>query len=129
MKVVNLYNRFRNLILYGIIGAMCAALDFGIYSCLCLVIPFLLANIISTHVGIICSFLLNRYYNFKVKDKTPQRFVSFYLVGLLGLGLSEVLLYLFVDIFDWSNLLSKLFTIFIVALLQFLLNKYVTFKK
>ena len=29
--IKEVYSRFRNLILYGIIGGFCAALDFGVY--------------------------------------------------------------------------------------------------
>lgn len=130
-KIIALFNRFRNLILYGIIGGFCAALDFIVYTLLCYfeVLPYLWANVISTHVGIFTSFLLNRSYNFKVKDKTPQRFLSFYAVGLTGLGLSSFMLWLMVDKAQWNELVCKLITIIVVSLFQFVLNKYVTFKK
>ena len=124
------YNRFRNLILYGIIGACCAALDFGIYTALCRLelMPYLAANIISIHVGIFTSFVLNRSINFKVKDRVSVRFMSFYAVGLTGLGISELMLYLLVTVAGLDELICKLLSIVVVALVQFLLNKYVTFK-
>ena len=128
--IKHLYHKFRHLILYGIIGGFCATLDFGIYTLLChfAVLPYLWANVISIHCGIICSFLLNRTFNFKVKDKTPQRFVSFYVVGLIGLGISELMLYLMVTIGNWNEVLCKLISVIVVALIQFVLNKYITFK-
>ena len=128
--IKHLYNKFRHLILYGIIGGVCATLDFGIYTLLCqfAVLPYLWANVISIHCGIICSFLLNRTFNFKVKDKTTQRFVSFYVVGLIGLGISELMLYVMVTIGGWNELLCKLISVVVVALIQFVLNKYITFK-
>ena len=124
------YSRFRNLILYGIIGGFCASIDFVIYTLLCHynLIPYLWANIISIHCGIFTSFLLNRTFNFKVKDKTTQRFLSFYIVGLIGLGISEGLLYLMVTVSNCNELLSKLISVVVVALVQFVLNKYITFK-
>lgn len=125
-----IYQRFRNLILYGIIGGFCSALDFVIYTLLCHfdVLPYLWANVISVHIGIFTSFVLNRQLNFKIKDKTPQRFISFYLVGLTGLGISSLMLYLMVDYAHWNEIVCKLITIVIVALVQFFLNKYITFK-
>ena len=124
------YNKFRNLILYGLIGGFCAALDFCIYTALCYwdIMPYLWANIISIHVGIFTSFTLNRSINFKVKDKTATRFLSFYAVGLMGLGISELMLYLMVTVGGWNEVLCKLLSIVIVALVQFVLNKYITFK-
>ena len=123
------YSRFRNLILYGIIGGFCASLDFVIYTLLCHydLVPFLWANVISIHTGIICSFILNRTFNFKIKDKTPQRFLSFYVVGLVGLAISEGMLYVMVTLGGWNELVCKLISIVIVALIQFVLNKYITF--
>lgn len=130
-KPQTIYSRFRNLILYGIIGGFCAALDFGIYTALCNwdIMPYLWANIISIHVGIFTSFALNRSLNFKVKDKPATRFLSFYAVGLTGLGISELMLYLMVTIGGLNEVFCKLLSIVVVALVQFILNKYITFKK
>ena len=131
MNLKDLYSRFRNLTLYGIIGGFCAALDFGVYTALCHfdIMPYLWANIISIHVGIFMSFILNRSINFKVKDKTTKRFMSFYAVGLTGLGISELMLYLMVTIGGMNELLGKLISIVVVALIQFILNKFITFRK
>ena len=125
-----LYSRFRNFILYGLIGGFCATLDFGVYTVLCHfdILPYLWANVISIHCGIICSFLLNRTFNFKVKDKVAQRFLSFYIVGLIGLGISEGMLFLMVTQGEWNEIVSKLISVVVVALVQFVLNKYITFK-
>lgn len=126
----NLYARFRNLILYGIIGGGCAALDFGVYTILCYfdLLPYLWANVISIHCGIFCSFFLNRSINFRVKDNATLRFFSFYAVGLVGLAISEGMLFLMVEQAGWNELACKLVSIVVVALVQFLLNKYITFK-
>lgn len=131
IRLKALYCRFRHIILYGAIGSLCSALDFSIFSLLCLLqgLPYLWANIFSTHVGIFASFWLNRSYNFKMKDKTPIRFLSFYAVGLIGLGLSSLCLWLMVDTAKWNELLCKLITIVLVAFTQFILNKYITFRK
>lgn len=128
--IKQLYARFRNLILYGIIGGFCAALDFGIFTMLCHydLLPVQWANVISIHIGIFTSFLLNRSYNFRVKNKTAVRFLSFYLVGLVGLGISALMLYLMVDTSGMQEVPSKLISIVVVALTQFILNKYITFR-
>ncbi len=127
----NLYTRFRNLILYGIIGGFCAALDFVVYSALCYwdILPYLWANVVSINVGIFTSFVLNRSLNFKVKDKVTVRGLSFYMVGMIGLGISELMLYLMVTVGGWNEVLCKLLSIVVVALVQFCLNKYITFRK
>ncbi len=128
--IKELYKKYRNLILYGIIGGFCAGLDFGVYTVLCHfeVMPYLWANVISIHVGIFTSFGLNRSFNFKVKDHPKTRFASFYAVGLAGLGLSELMLWGMVTAGGMNEVVCKLVSIVVVALFQYVLNKYITFK-
>ena len=128
--VKKLYTRYRQLFLYGIIGGFSALLDYCVYVVLLkLNVPYLFANVISVHCGIICSFLLNRQYNFKVKDKAKTRFLSFYVIGLIGLAISTGMLYLAVEYFNLYEKYAKILTIIVVALLQFVLNKFITFRK
>ena len=128
--VSNLYLRYRNFILYGIIGAFSAGVDFGLYSLLCFFgIKYLISNIISVHCGIFCSFLLNRYYNFKVKDKVVKRFLMFYVIGLIGLCISEGMLHVMVSYYLFNKIISKLLTVVVVAIVQFFLNKLITFRQ
>lgn len=126
-----LYKRFRNLILYGIIGCCTASLDLLIFTFLTQVVDlyYLIANIISCSVGILCSFLLNRKYNFKVTDHVARRMTIFVSVGVLGLLLSSLILHVCIDLFHWNELISKILSIGIVVVIQFLLNKYISFRK
>ena len=126
-----LYSRFRNLILYGIIGSCTATLDFLIFTALTqgLNIYYIVANIISCSTGILCSFLLNRKYNFKVTDHTARRLLIFVAVGLTGMLLSSLILRITIEQLQWNELLSKLVSIVIVVLFQFLLNKHISFRK
>lgn len=128
--IPNLYNKFRNLILYGIIGGISSGLDFAVYTLLVNIIGFhyLIANICSVLIGITCSFTLNRRYNFKVTDNTKRRFIIFLFVGIAGLLLSSLILYLCIQELKLDELLSKLLSIVLVVFIQFILNKNVTFK-
>ena len=130
MSLFRLYNKFHHLILYGIIGSFAAGLDFVIYTILVRFVGFqyLLANCISVLVGISTSFILNRNYNFKVKDHGTRRFSIFLTVGLCGLLLSNIILYCCIDLMQMNKIISKLFSIVLVAFFQFLVNKYLTFK-
>lgn len=126
-----LYSKFRDLILYGIIGCFTSFLDFCVFTILSqhIGIYYLVANCISVLVGITTSFTLNRAYNFKVKDKTKRRFVIFLTVGLCGLGISNFILWIGVDKLKFDETVTKLASIVLVVGFQFFLNKFVTFKK
>ena len=131
MTIKALFTKFRDLILYGIIGCFTSSIDFLVYTALVswIGLYYIAANCISVLVGISTSFVLNRKYNFKVKDKTGRRFLVFLTVGLCGLMMSNLILYLCINVMKWNELISKLASIVLVVFFQFLLNKYVTFKK
>ncbi|MDR0799675.1 MAG: GtrA family protein [Dysgonamonadaceae bacterium] len=122
--------KYRQLILYGIIGCFCAGLDFVVYSILTQFagLSYLCANVISVHCGIFASFFLNRQFTFGIKNKTALRFISFYIIGLIGLAISSGLLIFLVKTMQVNELISKAITVVVVALIQFLLNKYISFK-
>lgn len=125
-----LYFKFRNLILYGIIGCCSSGLDFLLYTLFVQVFGwhYILSNCISVLAGITTSFTLNRNFNFKVKDKTRKRFAIFLTVGLCGMMLSNLILYVCISMMSLNKIISKLLSIVIVVFFQFFVNKYVTFK-
>jgi putative flippase GtrA len=129
--ITSLYSNYRNLILYAVIGSFSAGMDFLVFTVLTSAfgVFYILANIVSVSVGIFTSFFLNRKYNFRVKDKVFKRFVFFIAIGLTGLCLSSALLYFFIDFMGIAKIQSKLFSIVLVVLMQYFLNKYITFKK
>ena len=116
--------------LYGIIGGTSALLDslsfilFRQFN-----IQMYIANFISINLGITLSFFLNTYFNFKKKDKLVKRALRFYVVGYIGLAISTLFLYIFVDLMYFNETIIKLISIVIVAAVQFILNKIFTYGK
>ncbi len=123
--------RIREFLLYCIIGCSGVFLDFLIFTILCTGFEwhYQLANAIGVTCGICNNFFLNAIFNFKRTDRLFLRFLSFYGVGLTGLAISAALLWLFIDRFSFPVIISKLMIIFIVTLVQFTLNKLITFKE
>ncbi|MCQ2283946.1 MAG: GtrA family protein [Bacteroidales bacterium] len=127
-----LYMKYRNFILYGLIGCINTGVDFGIFALLRMPqidLHYLIANIISYHCGMVCSFFLNRRYNFKVTDRPIHRFMSFYAISLIAVAASEGLLFLLVSGCAMDDIWAKFISMIIIAVLQFLFVKHFTFKK
>lgn len=122
--------KYRQLVTYMVIGLFSAGIDYLAYSILVdtFGIRYFIANIFSVHCGILSSFILNRQFNFKVKDNPIVRFISFYLVGLLGLVISSGLLILLVEAARLDKSIAKVISIIFVAMIQFVLNKTITFR-
>lgn len=120
----------RQLAVYCLIGLTGVTLDyvsfFGMVNWLS--VHYLAANAISTSLGIVNNFFLNRFFNFKVHDRWLIRLISFYCVGLAGLAVSSLILYAFVSQLQFNPNGVKVFAIVIVVLLQYNLNRLVSFK-
>lgn len=121
----------REFLIYCIIGCSGVLIDYVVFAVLTDLVGmhYQVANVISVSMGISNNFIWNVRFNFKVKDRIFLRFCSFYGVGMIGLAISAALLYLFVEIMSMNALVSKLAIIFIVTMVQFTLNKCVTFRK
>jgi len=129
--IYTLIKKYRELIIYCIIGCTGAAIDFVLYTILtrCSDMHYQLANFLSVSFGIINNFFLNYFFNFKTKDKMLARLMSFYSVGMFGWALSAFFLWLLVEQFGINSIAAKLATIIIVTVVQFCLNKFITFRK
>ena len=119
----------RQVLMYGIIGGGSAFLDYSLFTLLYVVVGIneLIANIFSVHAGIAMSFTLNSRYNFKKTDRVFFRACAFYLTGLFGLALSGGMLW-GGGAMGFPILLVKFVSIFVVAAVQFTINKLVTFR-
>jgi len=121
----------RQFVVYCLIGASGAILDFLVYSLLVkeTQLHYEIANAIGYASGTVLSFFLNAHFNFKTRDALSLRFLLFCGVALLGWALSAGILYLTVGHMGWDKYLAKLVTIVAVMLLQYNLNRLISFKK
>ncbi|MDR3644127.1 MAG: GtrA family protein, partial [Clostridia bacterium] len=72
---------FRNLFFYGLFGGLAAVVDFSVFTLLYsgLGVHKLIANLISMHAGMLVSFSLNTFFNFRKTNRLLRRFASYYL--------------------------------------------------
>lgn len=119
----------RNIILYGLIGISGVILDIIFFAVLFNVfnVQKEVANIISTSIGITNNFILNTIFNFKVKDKFARRFVTFYFVGITGIILTNILLFIGTDNLGINANIIKILSLPIVFMTQYFINKKLTF--
>lgn len=119
----------RQMASYGVIGLLCSSLDAALFAALVgnLSVDPLVANCVSVSLGATISFFLNRAFTFKVADKVLRRYVTFFCVAMAGLLLSELMLITGAK-FGIDAFVIKIVSIFVVAALQFVLNKAVSFK-
>ncbi len=135
-QITELINRYIPKVLvhffiYALIGVLGAITDLGSFTILFNVLNthYLFAFLVGKTLGIIQNFILNSRFNFKVTDNLLSRFISFYSIGLIGIGIGSLLMYVFVDIKHFNPTISNIVITFCIAVIQFLINRVVTFKK
>lgn len=121
----------KQFIKFGLVGVMNTMIDYTIYAALFYVVHvhYLLANIISFSVAVSNSYILNRRWTFR-SDHPAWRTeaAKFIVVNIIGLGLSEILLFLQVDHLHISKLLAKLFAIVVVLFWNYVGTRFWAFR-
>jgi putative flippase GtrA len=132
MPTLKLSHRVRDRVAfaqYVVLGGCGTALDVALFFVLVQTTPLhpVVANVLSTTAGIALSFALNARFTFKVSDRILRRFVSFGAVGLVGLAVTAVMLEVGHGALGLDPRIVKTASLPVVAVLQFLLNRHVTF--
>jgi putative flippase GtrA len=128
--LTDLFRSNRRLVLYCLIGSAGATLDFLTYSAFVKwggVHPQV-ANAAGYALGTTLSFTLNALFNFKTCDWLPLRLLSFFGVAFLGWAASAGVLYVTIDVMGWNKYAAKLATMVVAVLLQYNLNRLISFR-
>ena len=122
-----------------VVGAINFLVDFGIFKLLTVVFGMLIvpANIISYTTGVLNSFLLNRYWTFRIKHKfVSVHFVKFVFVNLVSLGVNILAVWVLIDLYQFNdglfgvqNLYAKLIATVFSFTVNFAGNKLLVFRE
>ena len=119
----------KQFIIYCMIGGFTSLTDTLVFYLLRKInVNFYVSNFIGINVGITLSFLLNTFINFKMTDKLKKRAIKFFAVGYIGLCISFIIMHIGVKVLNQKEIIIKLVSIVLVAIIQFCLNKLFTYK-
>ncbi|MBY4949077.1 GtrA family protein [Cupriavidus respiraculi] len=115
-------------LLYCVCGGVGVLTDYAVfYAALTFGVGHQAANAAGYLGGTLVSFALNRSITFGMRDQTAKRLALFLSVAATGYGTSAALLWLLVDYLGVDARLAKLLTLPVVVVLQFALNRWITF--
>lgn len=132
-----------------VVGVVNFLVDYGVLTLLNVVLgwPLVLSNIISYSCGVINSFLLNRFWTFKMKLKFFSKynirlknkiihpvfvsfdFLKFIFVNLASLGVNTLAVYILGDLYGLPNIVAKLVATVFSFSVNFAGNKLLVFKE
>jgi len=124
-------HRLIQLFRYGTVTVVSSAVDFSSLYLLTetIGIHYLVSAIIAYTLGLIVNYALSILWVFhkkKLRSKVME-FVIFSLIGLLGMGLNELFLWVFTDVLELYFMLSRLISAAIGFVLKYALRKWILF--
>ena len=116
---------------YFFVGGFAFIVDFGLLYILTEFVHFhyLLSASLSFFAGLILNYFLSTIWVFnksKIKSKSAEFFI-FAAIGLIGLGLNALFMWIFTDLLVLYYLISKIITTMLVYFWNFFARKFILF--
>lgn len=129
-RLVNCILKERQIIRFAIIGVSNLVISLITYYCVIyLGLHYQIANVLGFITGSLNGYLWNKKWVFKESSKGWGSLMKFYITYLSTWLLGAVLLWIEVEILGMSELFVPFINIFITTPVNYILNKYWTFKR
>jgi len=119
------------LLKYGFVGGIAYVVDFGSLFFLTEVIKlhYLFSAAIAFILGLLTNYILSIFWVFTKRTVVNWRteFLIFSIIGLVGLGLNEGIIWFFTDLIHFHYLISKIFSALVVFFWNFFARKKILF--
>ncbi len=144
----NLAHKFRNItfikqhpaikeiLKYSVVGNLTNIVDVGLYIYLTRAFIFwehhyLIANLITMFIASVIRFVFHKKWTFRDKgqDRVHKQFIKFSLLMVLGLAITEVILYVCVEYFYIYDLIGKIIAMAAVTVIVYYLTRTWIFNK
>ncbi len=126
-------NWLLQLFRYGFVGGVAFVADYGTLYVATeyLHLHHLLSAAIAFIIGLVVNYLLSTSWVFASHSQTNRQleFIIFAVIGVIGLGLNELIIYLGTDVCGLHYMLSKLVSTAIVFFWNFFARKLILFNK
>ena len=124
------------IVRYLVTGGLAFVVDFGLFA-LCLYVfdwHYLLANLVGLIAGLIINYILSVVWVFVACKRVLEKnkgleFSLFALVGIAGVGINQLLMFLMVGVFDWNEMASKMVAAVLVLMWNFGARRLMLFRE
>lgn len=133
-KLINVYNKYKEIINYGIFGVLTTVVNYVSYIIFTRVfcIDILVSNLIAWFLSVIFAFITNKLIVFESKKFTInvilKEGVSFVIARVFSLLLDMAILYVMSDLMGINDLIVKIISNIIVIIVNYVLSKFIIFK-
>ena len=148
-KIKELAHKYKELITYGFFGVLTTLVNLAVFRLCSIAVGdeyYLISNIIAWISAVIFAFITNKLWVFESKSLAPKIFfkelLSFFAARTLSFIIEEAGLFVFVDIFNFSEIslkilslevsgemISKLILAVVVVVFNYFFSKMIIFKR
>ena len=116
---------------YGFVGGIAYCVDFGslIFLTEVVKIHYLISAAIAFILGLLTNYAISILWVFPKRTLANKRveFLIFSIIGLVGLGLNEVIIWVFTEFIHYHYLISKILSTVVVFFWNFIARKKILF--
>lgn len=123
----------REVILYLVFGVLTTVINIIVFAFLSPHMNYLIANVIAWFISVLFAFLTNRKMVFNSQAKTVGAYfkeaLSFFGSRIATLVIESAILFIFIQCLHFNENLIKIVAQFIVIVANYVLSKWLVFKK
>ena len=135
--MIDLYNKYKEIINYLIFGVLTTLISLATYYALTFTVlnadkalELQIANVVSWIASVTFAYFTNRSFVFESKEKLSlKEAFSFYMSRVSTLLLDMGLMYLLVTVLSFNDKLVKIIVQVVVIVLNYVLSKFIVFRK
>ena len=136
-KLISLYKRYKEIVNYLIVGGLTTVVSLGVYyGCVLTIldpevaVQLQAANIISWIAAVTFAYFTNRKFVFESKNENKlKEAAAFYGSRVTTLLVDMGCMFLMVTLFWWNDKIAKLIVQVIVTVANYVLSKFIVFRK
>ena len=136
-KLISLYKRYKEIVNYLIVGGLTTVVSLGVYyGCVLTIldpevaVQLQAANIISWIAAVTFAYFTNRKFVFESKNENKlKEAAAFYGSRVTTLLVDMGCMFLMVTLFGWNDKIAKLIVQVIVTVENYVLSKFIVFRK
>ena len=130
-----LFKYARKRVKYAIAGAISFLVNLLSYLAIdrYLRIPYILVSALAFSLTQIASFMLDKYWTFQglrwsLSKRMKWEFTEYFIVSTVALGMNLFMFYLFVEYFNFHQIIAQIISILIASTIGFVGHKYWIFR-
>lgn len=132
-----MFNKYREIIVYGFFGVLTTAVNYGVYVFLTRVFQIsettVLPNSIAFVVSVVFAYFTNRKWVFNSQvsgfANVTKEFGMFFVARIMAGLLDLAIVYVAVDMLSGNDLIWKLVSNVVIIVVNFVISKLLVFKK